>query len=83
MGSTDSCKSPVSITGAVYIYLGSKTGVRKRYSQRITAEQIFGVSGAHLTTFGFSLSGGLDLDNNLYPDLAVGAYESDTVYFFK
>ncbi len=27
-------------------------------------------------TFGFSLSGGMDLDRNEYPDLLVGAYES-------
>jgi len=27
-------------------------------------------------TFGYSLSGGVDLDGNSYPDLLVGAYES-------
>jgi hypothetical protein len=29
-----------------------------------------------LRTFGWSLSGGLDMDGNQYPDLLVGAYES-------
>lgn len=31
------------------------------------------------STFGYSLSGGIDLDLNGYPDLLIGAYDSDTV----
>lgn len=34
-------------------------------------------------TFGFSLAGGLDLDENTYPDLAVGSYDAFTVTFFR
>lgn len=34
-------------------------------------------------TIGYSLSGGLDLDNNGYPDLLTGAYESDMVILFR
>lgn len=30
-----------------------------------------------LKTFGYSLSGGSDLDSNEYPDLLIGAYASD------
>ncbi|CAG9585052.1 unnamed protein product [Danaus chrysippus] len=51
----------------------------EKYSQAITAEEISPV----LTTFGFSLSGGVDLDNNNYTDLAVGAYKSDSVVFLN
>ncbi len=29
-----------------------------------------------LSTFGWSISGGMDMDNNKYPDLLVGAYDS-------
>ena len=34
-------------------------------------------------TFGWSLSAGMDLDNNNYPDLLVGAYESNNAVFLK
>lgn len=36
-----------------------------------------------MSTFGFSISGGIDLDGNLYPDLVVGAYESNKAIVFK
>ncbi|XP_045490857.1 integrin alpha-PS2 isoform X3 [Colias croceus] len=65
--------------GVVYIYHGSEIGIGEKYSQAITAEEI----SPTLTTFGFSLSGGVDLDNNNYTDLAVGAYKSDSVVFLK
>ncbi|XP_028158695.1 integrin alpha-8-like isoform X1 [Ostrinia furnacalis] len=65
--------------GVVYIYLGSKNGISEKHSQAITAEEI----SPTLTTFGFSLSGGVDLDNNNYTDLAVGAYKSDSIVFLK
>ncbi|RZF48596.1 hypothetical protein LSTR_LSTR008556, partial [Laodelphax striatellus] len=68
--------------GAVYIYHGSPDGIREKPSQIVTSEQI---SGPHIpvSTFGFSLDGGRDLDNNEYPDLVVGAYDSDTTVFLR
>ncbi|CAG5051038.1 unnamed protein product [Parnassius apollo] len=65
--------------GVVYIYHGGESGIAEKYSQAITAEEI----SDSLTTFGFSLSGGVDLDDNHYTDLAVGAYKSDSVVFLK
>lgn len=66
--------------GAVYIYHGSRNGPLAKHSQVIYAEDIFGTV---LSTFGFSVSGGIDLDGNLYPDMVVGAYESNKVVVFK
>uniref|UniRef100_A0A8D8XF03 Integrin alpha-PS2 n=1 Tax=Cacopsylla melanoneura TaxID=428564 RepID=A0A8D8XF03_9HEMI len=70
--------------GVVYIYHGSPIGVRENPSQIITAEDVnYGFQAGSLTTFGFSLAGGLDLDQNQYPDLVIGAYESDTAFFLR
>ncbi|XP_051864568.1 integrin alpha-PS2 isoform X1 [Drosophila albomicans] len=68
--------------GVVYIYHGSETGPLAKPSQIIRAEQLV-ESAPYPHTFGFSLSGGVDMDNNTYPDLAVGAYASDQVYIFR
>nr|CAD7400855.1 unnamed protein product [Timema poppensis] len=65
--------------GAVYIFHGSASGAMEKHSQIIFAEDI----QATLSTFGFSLSGGVDLDENEYPDIVVGAYESDTAVFLS
>lgn len=35
-----------------------------------------------MTLFGYSLSGNLDVDDNMYPDLAVGSL-SDTVFVYR
>lgn len=67
--------------GAVYIYHGSKEGPLAKASQVIYAEDVAGTG--YLSTFGFSVSGGLDLDGNMYPDLAVGAYEANKAIVFK
>ncbi|XP_025836181.1 integrin alpha-PS2 isoform X1 [Agrilus planipennis] len=70
--------------GAVYIYHGSEKGVRKEYSQVIYAEDVAKFSGlSAIETFGWSLAGGLDMDENDYPDMAIGAYLSDTAFFFR
>ena len=36
-----------------------------------------------LQTFGWSLSGGMDLDGNEYPDVLVGAYESANAVYMR
>ncbi|XP_077291067.1 integrin subunit alpha inflated isoform X2 [Arctopsyche grandis] len=70
----------VSGRGAVYIYHGGPDGVRKKPSQIIKAEDVY---QSALSTFGFSVAGGVDLDNNEYNDLVVGAYDSDAVFLFR
>ena len=69
--------------GAVYIYLGSdrpEVLASWDYAQVIFAKEL-SVSG--LRTFGWSISGGMDLDGNEYPDLLVGAYEADKAVYLK
>lgn len=65
--------------GAVYIFLGSADGVRETHSQVIFSENIVG----YPSTFGFSIAGKMDLDSNGYPDLIIGAYDSDTVVYLR
>ena len=36
-----------------------------------------------IRTFGWSLSGGMDLDGNQYPDVLVGAYESSNAVYIR
>ena len=36
-----------------------------------------------LSTFGYSLAGGMDMDDNTYPDLVVGAYKSDKMLLMR
>jgi hypothetical protein len=50
----------------------------------IEARNLSGYPGkTPLSTFGFSLSGGVDLDENKYPDLAIGAFASDAVIILR
>lgn len=49
--------------GAVYVYHGAKNGVRKEPTQKIEARKV----NADLKAFGFSLTGGKDIDKNQYP----------------
>ncbi|XP_033099276.1 integrin alpha-9-like [Anneissia japonica] len=68
-----------SISGAVYIYHGSSKGIRTQYVQRISGHSI----NVNLKGFGSSLSGGMDVDDNGYPDLAVGAFHSDSIVLIR
>ncbi|XP_065564582.1 integrin alpha-PS2-like isoform X3 [Artemia franciscana] len=65
--------------GAVYIFHGSDAEIRSKPAQVIYAEDV----NDQMSTFGFSISGALDLDNNQYPDLLVGAYETNNAVFFR
>ncbi|XP_069186792.1 integrin alpha-PS2 isoform X4 [Procambarus clarkii] len=74
--------------GAVFIYHGFviRSGEpisedNKKPSQVIYAKEVS--RGPSISTFGWSLSGGLDMDENQYPDLLVGAYLSDSAVLLK
>ncbi|KAG2459270.1 integrin alpha-4 [Polypterus senegalus] len=67
------------LTGAVYIYNGRKKGISRSFSQRITGETL----GHPFKMFGQSVAGGVDVDDNGYPDMVVGAFLSDAAVVLR
>lgn len=61
--------APYEGNGAVYIFHGSVSGLKTKFAQKITASDV----NFRLKGFGLSISTGKDIDNNFYPDLAIGA----------
>ncbi|XP_050439552.1 integrin alpha-PS1 isoform X2 [Adelges cooleyi] len=73
--------APYEGNGVVYIYLGSALGIVEEPSQVIRAENL---EVNDLKTFGYSLgTNSIDLDQNGYPDLIAGAYESDMAVLIR
>ncbi|KAG7464075.1 hypothetical protein MATL_G00183400 [Megalops atlanticus] len=67
------------LRGAIYIYNGRKKGIAQAFSQRITGT----ILGNPLKMFGQSVSGGIDIDGNGYPDVVVGAFLSDSAVVLR
>uniref|UniRef100_A0A250Y6V9 Integrin alpha-7 n=1 Tax=Castor canadensis TaxID=51338 RepID=A0A250Y6V9_CASCN len=68
--------APFDGDGKVFIYHGSSLGVLDKPSQVLEGESV------GIRSFGYSLSGGLDVDGNHYPDLLVGSL-ADTAVLFR
>uniref|UniRef100_A0A3Q2I451 Integrin subunit alpha 7 n=1 Tax=Equus caballus TaxID=9796 RepID=A0A3Q2I451_HORSE len=68
--------APFDGHGKVFIYHGSSLGVVVKPSQVLEGEAV------GIKSFGYSLSGGLDVDGNHYPDLLVGSL-ADTAVLFR
>uniref|UniRef100_A0A672IUD5 Integrin alpha-3-like n=1 Tax=Salarias fasciatus TaxID=181472 RepID=A0A672IUD5_SALFA len=64
--------APFVDTGRVYIWTGNKQGISREPSQVIEGKS---VDKAHFHTFGYSISGGVDMDGNSYPDILVGSLD--------
>jgi hypothetical protein len=60
--------------GVIYIYHGSRKGMILGQKIEVSDQS---------SMFGFSISRGVDIDDNGYNDFAVGAPNSENVYIFK
>nr|XP_046168297.1 integrin alpha-7 [Oncorhynchus gorbuscha] len=67
--------APFDGDGKVFIYRGSSSGIDTKPAQILE-----GVKEG-VKRFGYSISGGLDIDGNLYPDLAVGSLGDKMVLY--
>ncbi|XP_042716262.1 integrin alpha-9 isoform X4 [Chrysemys picta bellii] len=65
--------------GAVYIYHGDAGGIVPQYSMKLSGQTI----NPTLRMFGQSISGGVDMDGNGYPDVTIGAFMSDNVVLLR
>ncbi|XP_074857267.1 integrin alpha-4 [Carettochelys insculpta] len=67
------------LEGSIYIYNGRKDGISSSFSQRIQGHRISNT----LSMFGQSISSSIDVDNNGYPDVAVGAFLDDSAVLLR
>ncbi|XP_047469713.1 integrin alpha pat-2-like isoform X1 [Penaeus chinensis] len=65
--------------GAVYIFNGGSSGLRPQPSQALRASDFAG----SLRGFGFSLDGGIDMDENGYTDVAIGALGAESALLVR
>lgn len=65
--------------GAVYVFNGGSDGLLPRPSQILRASDFTG----NLRGFGFSLDGGVDMDENGYTDVAIGALGAESAVLLR
>ena len=66
----------------MYIFHGGPEGLHSEPSQRIYAGELPSLVQP-LQTFGYTLSAGMDMDLNGYPDMVVGAFGSDKLLILR
>ncbi|KAJ8365029.1 hypothetical protein SKAU_G00138600 [Synaphobranchus kaupii] len=64
--------APFYGTGKVFIWVGGKKGISQEASQVIEGKE---VGDGQFQTFGYSINGGMDMDENSYPDVLVGSLD--------
>ncbi|XP_061639952.1 integrin alpha-7 isoform X3 [Phyllopteryx taeniolatus] len=67
--------APFDGDGKVFIYRGSDSGIETKPAQVLDGQDF------DVKRFGYSISGGLDVDENHYPDMAVGSLNNSVVLF--
>ncbi|KAJ7390000.1 integrin [Desmophyllum pertusum] len=71
--------APFEGDGVVYVYHGSENGINPSYKQKLKGSSV----DSGLRLFGSAIAGGVDMDGNGYPDIAVGAYGSNKAVLFR
>lgn len=69
-------------SGKVYIYMGSSSGLGWGV-QPVQVLTALKTPGVPLYGFGSSISGKGDIDKNDYPDVVIGAYQSDSIVIMR
>lgn len=76
--------APFEGNGAIYIYYGNAQGISQKPSQKIEAPSNIAQSmDKRSAMFGFSISRGVDTDDNGFDDFAVGSPNSEQVFLYK
>ena len=75
--------APYESDGAVYIFRGNSDIGKIKMSQKLNAKDINHDLNEDLKGFGYSLSGGQDMDSNKYPDLAIGVLKTNAVLVLR
>ncbi|KFB51524.1 AGAP006826-PA-like protein [Anopheles sinensis] len=76
--------APFEGNGVVYIFLGSANGLQAKPSQRLEPPtHSLPLQPSRQAMFGFAISRGVDIDNNGYNDIAIGAPEGEAVYVYR
>lgn len=79
--------APYEGQGVVYIFLGGPRGLSTKVSQKIFAPEAPKIPYTDYedqnAMFGFGISRGADIDENLYYDIAISSPNAETIYIYK